>query len=513
MSNLMVNENKRTSITLVTSIFALVLTILINFFLTPYIVQTLGEEANGFTQLATNFVNAASLITLALNSMAGRFVLINYHKGDIDESKKYYSSIMIANIALILFMIIPASIMIFKLENIINITTENIFPVKLLFSFVFVNFFVAQINSVLNIATYVTNKQYYVNIINLVKTILHAICLIFFFSVFVPQMYYVSFVAMFLSVLTIPIYLIIGRKILPELKVSFKYFRIKLIVNVLLSGIWNVVIHCGNLLMTGVDLILANLLLGPTAMGVLSVSKVMPTCLSQLGGNVNSSFSPNLSIAYASGEKNNVVSSLRYAMKCSSILMCLPVMVLCVFGESFYALWQPTLNAGQLAILSVCACIQFIPFAGPQVLNNSFTAANKLKLNALSVLAAGIVNIVVVILGIKYTNIDGLILIAVVSSIISIIRNLVITVPYSARILNLKWNTFYKDVLISCLCCIVCGLFCWLFSLLIVPKSWVRLIVSVFCACILSLVSLYYILLNKEERETLIKKFRRKNNG
>ena len=509
----MLNENKRTSITLVTSIVTLVVTILINLFLTPYIVQTLGEEANGFVQLANNFVNAASLLTIALNSMAGRFVLINYHNGNVEESKKYYSSIMIANVALILFFIIPASIIILKLENIIKVTSENVSSVKILFSCVFVNFFVTQINGVFNIATYVVNKQYYVNIINLVKTILNALCLILFFSVFIPKMYYVSFIAMLLSVLTIPVYFIISKKVLPELKINIKHFSFKLIVNVLLSGIWNVVIQCGNLLMTGVDLILANVLIGPTAMGILSVSKVMPTCLTQLGGNVNTSFSPNLAIAYTSGDKNKIVGSLRFAMKCSSILMCLPVMVLCVFGKSFYTLWQPTLDAGQLAILGVCACIQFIPFAGPQVLNNAFSATNKLKLNAITVLVAGVVNIVVVVLGIKFTNIDGLILIAVVSSIISIIRNLIVTVPYSAKILNLKWNIFYKDVLISCICCIVCGFFCLLFSYIITPNSWLRLVVSIICACILSLISLYYILLTKQERKKLLKKFRRKNNG
>lgn len=506
------NQNKKTLLTLFTSMFAIVVTIATNFFLSPYIVETLGEEANGFTQLANNFVNYASLITVALNSMAGRFITMHYYKGDKEESNKFYSSIMIANVAIICFLIIPALILLFKLESVVNIETSNVLYVKLLFAFVFGNFFVAQINSVLGIITYVSNRQYIVNTINSVKTVLNALCLLLFFSIFIPKIYYVSLVALLLSVVTVPIYFIISRKILPDLKINVKCFSIKTIWQMFSAGIWNVVTQCGNLLMTGVDLLLANLLISPAAMGILSVSKVMPNCITQIAGNVSSSFSPNLTIAYAGGNSKDIISSLRFSMKCSSILVSIPIMVLCIYGKNFYSLWQPTLNAETLSILSFWACIQYIPLAGTQVLNNVFTTANRLKLNSISVLVCGVINIIAVILLVNFTDL-GLFAIAAISAIITIVRNLLITVPYSAIILNLKWYTFYKDVLISCLCCLINGVFCCIFQFLILPTTWLKMIISVFCACILSLISLFVILLSKTEKKSLLNKFRRKNNG
>lgn len=505
-------QNKKTLLTLFTSMFAIVVTIITNFFLSPYIVETLGEEANGFTQLANNFVNYASLITIALNSMAGRFITMYYYKDDKTTSNKFYSSIMIANLAVISFLIIPATILLLKLENVINIESTSVIYVKLLFAFVFGNFFVTQINSVLNIVTYVSNKQYIVNSINMIRTVLNALCLLLFFSIFTPKIYYVGLVAMSLSSITVPVYFFIGRKILPDLRISFRNFSIKIIWKMFSAGIWNVVTQCGNILMTGMDLLLANLLIGPAAMGVLSVSKVMPNCIVQIGGNVCTSFSPNLTIAYAGGETKDVVKSLRFAMKCSSILISIPIMVLCVYGESFYSLWQPTLDAQVLSALSFWACIQFIPLAGTQVLNNVFTTANRLKLSSLSVLFGGVLNVGVVIFLVKFTNL-GLFAIAAVSAIVSIFRNLIITIPFSARILNLKWYTFYKDVLISCLCCIINGTFCVAFQFIIAPTSWIRIILSVFCACVLSLISLFMILLSKSEKKQIINKIRRKSNG
>jgi len=71
------SQNKKTMLSLISSLIAMALTMVISFFLSPYIVSNFGAEANGFTQLANNFVNYATLITIALNSMAGRFITIS----------------------------------------------------------------------------------------------------------------------------------------------------------------------------------------------------------------------------------------------------------------------------------------------------------------------------------------------------------------------------------------------------------------------------------------------------
>lgn len=501
------NQNSKTLLSMATSLVAMAMTIIVNFFLSPYIVKTLGEEANGFTQLANNFVNYASLITIALNSMAGRFITMHQCRGENEKANTYYSSAIIANFFIILVLIVPAIFLVFKLEKIINISAVNVLHVKVLFALVFLNFFLAQINSMFSIATYVTNEQYISNLINCIKTVLNALALLFVFALFTPKIFYVSLVAVILSAITVPLFLIVSRKILPDLRLSIKLFSIKAILQLVSSGIWNVITQCGALLMTGVDLLLANLYVGPTAMGVLSVSKTMPNCIAQIGGSVNSSFSPNLTISYATADKQGLLSSLRFAMKCSSILMCLPVMLLCVYGVAFYSLWQPTLNSNTLSLLSFLACLQFIPFAGPQVLYNVYTTTNKLKANSLSVLITGVLNVLVVFILIKHTTL-GLVAIAAVSSILAILKNVVLTVPYTAKILNLKWYVFYKDVLISCLCCAITGLICYVFQKIIIPASWIKLIISALLAGVISLVILVFVLFSKEERKRVLKKLK-----
>ena len=68
------NPNKQLSLNFALSIINFVIGTAITFFLTPYIVSTLGRAAYGFIGLSSNIIGYTSLITIALNAMAGRFI-------------------------------------------------------------------------------------------------------------------------------------------------------------------------------------------------------------------------------------------------------------------------------------------------------------------------------------------------------------------------------------------------------------------------------------------------------
>jgi O-antigen/teichoic acid export membrane protein len=86
----------------------------IGFFLSPFIVRTLGVEAAGFIQLAANFASYISLITIALNSMSGRFITIALTKGENEKAISYYTSVFWANLALFVLLLLPIAIVIVK---------------------------------------------------------------------------------------------------------------------------------------------------------------------------------------------------------------------------------------------------------------------------------------------------------------------------------------------------------------------------------------------------------------
>ena len=504
----MKRENKATLVNLIASLVTFAVTLAIGFFLSPYIVKHLGAEANGFTQLASNFVTYASLITIALNSMGSRFMSVEYHSGNIEQVNKYYSSLIVANVAVVSVLIVPAVFVVAKLESILNISTENVFDVKILFSAVFFTFFISQINSIFSSATYVKNRLYYSSAVSAATALLRATLLIFLFSLFKPHMYYVSIVGAFLALVSLPTNFLIKKHLLPEIGFGKKYFDIKCIIKLITSGVWNTINQCGNILMTGLDLLLTNIFITPVEMGILAVAKTMPANIINLGQLVNNCFSPGLTITYVKS-KEEVLSNLRWAMRVSNIFMSIPIGVFCVLGKEFYSLWVPSLDCRKLVILSFLSCMNFVPFSGPQVLYNVYTTTNKLKFNSITVVLGGVLNFVVVYLLLKFTNL-GVYAVAGVSSVVSVVRNLIVTVPYTARLLGLKWYEFYKDVINSCVCFLLVAVTTAAVKSVIAADSWISLIIAVLFSCIISLVIEMFVLLKKEDRVKVLKKFVKK---
>lgn len=503
-------RNRQTMINLLTSIITFATTMAINFFLSPYIVKTLGEEANGFTQLANNFISYASLITVALNSMAGRFITIHYYKNEIEKCNRLYSSIIIANLFIMLVLLLPATLCSIYLENIIRISEANVYQVKVLFSIAFASFYATQILSLLNISTYVKNVLYIQNIINMVSTLMRAALLILLFAVFTPKIYYVSLAGFVLYVLTIPVAIVVKRRIMSEVVFNVKLFDFKSIKELLKSGVWNTINQCGSILMTGLDLLLSNLFIGPVQMGVLSVAKIVPNAITQLAVTINGAFSPNQTISYSSDDKKEMLNSLNYAVKVSCIMVAICIVVFSVYAYDFYVLWQPTLDAKELTILSIVTCMVYVPFCGTQTLYNVFTAANKLAVNSITFLVTGVLNFLVVFLLLKFTNL-GLMAIVCSSVSLTMLRSFVVTIPYTAKVLGLKWYYFYKDSITSILCCGIVALVSVAFRYLIMPKGWGMLIVAVAVSVLISLVCCIFAILNKEQRNKLLIKMRIKH--
>ena len=79
-------KNRQLILNMTSTMLAFCVNMGINFFLTPYITKNVGVEAYGFITLANNFVMYASLLTIALNSMIGRVITIEFYKFGICES-------------------------------------------------------------------------------------------------------------------------------------------------------------------------------------------------------------------------------------------------------------------------------------------------------------------------------------------------------------------------------------------------------------------------------------------
>ena len=82
-------SNKQLTKNLILNSISFLLNFIISFFFTPYLIRVVGKEAYSFFPLVNNIINYSSIITVAVGSMAGRFITMSIYKGDIKSANGF----------------------------------------------------------------------------------------------------------------------------------------------------------------------------------------------------------------------------------------------------------------------------------------------------------------------------------------------------------------------------------------------------------------------------------------
>lgn len=504
-------NTKNTYINIITSVGVMVVNLFISFWLSPYIIRTIGVEANGFVTLANNFITYANLIVTALNAMAARFITIAYIQKDYRKANLYYNSVFWGNLIIVAVLLIPSVFLVAKLESFIEVPTDILLDVKILFSLVFVSFFVRTGFPNWDCGTAITNRMDLSYIPNMGTSLLRCILLVGMFTIWTPRVWYVSFTSMLIGFITLGLAGYYTHRLTPELKVHLRkpICSLAAVMELVGSGIWSAIASGGNMLLTGLDLLICNIYIGATPMGILSLSKTLPSILSQLSDSIRGAFGAELIISYAQGDRENLYRCLVRAMKITSVVITIPAAGIVVMSDAFYALWTPSQDAKFLQTLTTLAILSYLINSGVVILFNVFSTVNKVKYNAAAMIISGICSFFVTLCLIWFTDWD-IYAVAGVSSIATICKNLFFTVPVASRLLGYKWYRFYPQVGVSTLCSTLIILIGLVVRMFFPVDTWLTFFLA--CGIIggLGICTNMLIVLNKEERLYIYKVVRDK---
>lgn len=499
-------KNKQLVVNMLASVIAYAVNLGISFFLSPYIVENIGSDAYGFIGLADNFISYITIITVALNSMASRFITICIHKDEKHEVNSYFSSVIFSNLVLSAIFGIVAIVILWNLNDIIDIPDELVFDVKLLWGFLFFNFFINLITNVFSVATFAYNRLEISSIRNIETSILKVVILVLVFSMFKPHVWYLGFSTLVCSIYVILFNIYYTKKFMPYITVSKGDFDFKKVKTLIVSGIWNSVSKIGSLLSTGLDLLITNLFAGPSSMGVVSISKIIPTYILSLFGIISNAFAPQLTISYAKNDFEDIKKQLNSAIRLLGFFAAIPVTCLWVFAGDFFNLWMPSQDSSVLHVLTILSSLAFPLSLSLEPLWNVFTISNQVKKSSLFIITNSFVSIIVtyILLINVDTDVERMYVICGVSSVISIIRALTFLPIYGAKCLKFKWYTFYTIIGKNILTFIISIIFAIFFKNLFNINSWIMLVAAVGATVIVVCVINYFTMLSKEERTKLL---------
>ena len=501
----------RTAINIVSSFGTTIFGLLISFFLSPYIVRTIGVEANGFVSLAGNFTTYATLVVMALNNMAGRFITIAYVQKDYRRANLYYNSVFWGNLVIVGVLLIPSALLIGNLERVILVPEHLQTDVKILFALVFLAFFLRTGAPNWDCGPLVTNQLYRTYLPGAFTSLLRCVLILVMYWCMTPRVWYSSFIGIVTTLITLGIAAYNTHFLTPELRIHFRnpVWSAHAIRELVGSGIWSAMANAGNMLFSGLDLIICNLTLGPAAMGVLSLSKTIPAILVEFAESMRGAFGPEMTILFAKGDMKELVRVVRRDIKVTMVIISALTGGIIIMSDAFYKLWLPTQNAGLLQMLTVLAVLRYVTESGLSILENVFPTTNTVRYNAVGLLISGAVSIITTLLLVVLTDYD-LYVIAGTSSFVFIIRFLTFILPASSRFLGLKWNTFYPQVLQSVLSCTVVVAVGFLIRQFISIDSWIVFFLVCGVTAVIGLCANMVIVLNKDERNYLIAMIKRK---
>lgn len=488
------------------SVITFTLNLFISFFITPYITNHFGSDSYGYLKMANDFAGYASLFSIALNSMASRFIMLERARGNEAKARQYFSSVGIANVILALFFVVPSVLCVRYLDTLFEISPAMVYEVKLTYALTFTNFILQLLFSIYSNCYYITNTLYLSSLRVSQASILNAVTVLGLFFAFTPRLHYMVLGSLAASLFTVGANLYYTRRLTPDLRFRFSDFSLRSVWTILSSGIWNSITQLSNLLTNQLDLLITNLFIGASTMGYLSVAKTAPNVIINFNATIANVFSPNLMRLYAAEDREGLRRAAKSAMRFMCLFVSIPNAILLTMGTQFYRLWVPGEPAALINVMTMLTIANSCVTGPLQPLYQIFTITNKVRENSLVMICYGLCYLAVVYILLRSTDL-GVYAVLGTNLVGSLLVASLYHLPYAAKHIGLPRWEFFPEVGKSILSFGLVSLIGWAVSrLLPLESSWLHWFSGAILTALLGFGLNLFVVLRREERQLLREK-------
>lgn len=474
--------------------------------LTPYITETIGTHGYGFVSLAKQFAQYAAIITTALNTFASRYIGIAYHAEDKGKANTYFSSVFWGDVILASGILAVAGSLILYMERLIHIPPEIVKDVKILFLLIFLSFWVTTVCSVFGCAGYIKNRVDLTGIFKALSNLVNALLLIVTYVFFPARIFYVGVGTLAAALVVAGSDAWIAKKYTPDLRIRRKDFSFAAVKRLVMDGCWSSLKSVGNLLNSGLDLLVCNQLLSSLAMGQMAIAKNMSLITGGLCVIVDHAFFPAFLKCYADNNRQGLLEKLKLSMKVSGLLNNLIFAGFAALGMAYYRLWIPEQDIPVIYELTVITMLTCIPSGAVHPLYYIYTLTLQNRFPCLVTIAGGIVNVAGMYILIRHAGM-GVYAVAWTTAAVMAVINFVTNPLYMAHVLQLPLTTFYPDIARNVLSCLALAAVFKGLACLYTPSSWISLVICALCYLCVGIPIHLVIVCNKQQWKGLREMF------
>lgn len=477
--------------------------ILIGLWYTPYLIKHLGTASYGIIPLVKTITGYMLVLTNSINAAVSRYIMLSLSNGDHDEANAYFNTSLFGSIFVIIFLLPVIVAVTFYLEAIVKLPPGQMQQARLLFLFVAFAFLMNTLRTPFGVSTYYMNRFDLRTFLNATDRIISISLVVLLFSVLTPQIWMVGLgLVLGMAVICVGDF-VCWRRLTPSLNISPSFFLCSKLRALTSTGVWVSVDSIGVILFLGIDLMVVNHMFGPESGGRYAAVLQWSMLLRSIATVIAAVFGPKVMHLYAKNEIDSLISYMKSAVKCLGLLIALPIGLISGLSAPLLATWLgPDFVdlAGLMMVLTIHLGINLavIPLFRVNI------ATNRMRIPSLVVLCMGIGNLALAILLAGPVG-WGLYGVAAAGAISLSAKNILFTPAYAARVLGQKYHIFIREIAQVTFCVIIISVLAKVSAMTIDLAGWWRLITFGILLSALYALAAYFFILNKNERQILIR--------
>jgi O-antigen/teichoic acid export membrane protein len=486
---------------ILTNVIKIVAVSIISFAITAILVRELGQELFGVVPLFTSMNRYIGLITVVLSASVGRFVSLSYFKGKIDDANKYYSSsffgiLFIASIAFMLFYGFS-----FFLDVFFQFPIEKFYEVRIFFILSVTSLLLSSILSTFNVPAFIKHAFYLTDIVNIFSKIVQIGFLLFLVGHI--TLIWFGFSLLSAALVSIILTYLISIRLLPDLRVKIKNISSSKLKDMGGMGLNSFFNSLGILLYTSSDIIIVNVLLGSIESGRYGIAVQCGMVVTMLGGSVTRLLAPVLVELIAKDRREELINYIVKFTKLITVFSAIPFIVFVVFSKPLLGFW---LGDGfeSLYLLNIFVVSNQLFHQTTSLTFTYFNMRNKLRIPAIMTFIAGLLNIVLSVILVKYTEL-GVYGVALGTFISILLKTIIFNVIYASRLLEMSPLLVWKAVLKGLYWPLILGGVLFILFNLTMIHSILVLILCVASVLFIYALGALYLPLSSEDRTLLFK--------
>ena len=485
--------------------FRMFVTMTVSLYTSRVVLRTLGVEDYGLYNVIGGIIAIFGFIKGAMTNTTYRFITVSLANDDLTKQKEIFNlaSFIHLVIALLIF-IAGETIGLWYLNIKLVVPDGRMFAAQWLYQLTIVtavlNILYVPYNAVI-IAHEKMNAFAYISIIDVFLKLIIAILLAF--SPFDKLIFYGSFLAL-VSCFDLSIYFFYCRRKFNETKLHFYWIFDKFKKLISFAG-WGAIGNFSYVFYTqGLNLLL-NFFCGPAVNAARGISVQVDGVIRQFANNVQTAINPQIIKSYASSDFQRMYSLIYSSSRICFYLLYFISLPLMLETQFVLELWlgEGAVPAHTVNFVRIILAISlFDAFINPMFTAN--LASGKLKLYQLCVCSVSYIFMVITYIAIKYTKIPESVFICL---FISTLIGVSIRIYVLYRQVGLSPRSYIQEVISKVLIVVFVSVVAPMLIYNNLDYGWERFLLTGFVSVLSVLIAVYFLGINKIERNFVNNKY------